>query len=98
MCVSLLVLKPQCASEVIQVSVGAFALQTTRQRHQILQGLSTGCEWETLNKKLIKPSQGRLIAVQKRKVHIIKQVKREKNRRCKRKKNCKKHDATRMEM
>lgn len=53
-CVSvlLLVFQPQCTSEVIQVSVGAFALQTARQSDQILQGLSTSSERETLKKNL----------------------------------------------
>lgn len=48
MCVSLLVLQPQCACEVIQVSVGAFTLQTTREANQIIQGLGTSCQRETL--------------------------------------------------
>lgn len=49
---SLLVFQPQCTSEVIQVSVGAFTLQTARQCNQILQGLKGSSERETLNGKL----------------------------------------------
>lgn len=48
MWVSLLVLQSQSASEVIQVSIRTFTLQTTRQGHQILQGLKSSCERETL--------------------------------------------------
>jgi len=47
-CVSLLVLQPQCAGEVIQVSVGFFTLQTARQRNQILQSLKGSRDRETL--------------------------------------------------
>lgn len=52
MCVyfSLVVLQPQCAGEVIQMSIGFFALQATRERNQILQGLKSGRERETLGK------------------------------------------------
>lgn len=45
-----MVLQPQCTREIVQVSVGAFALQTTRQPHQIIQGLSASCQRETLEK------------------------------------------------
>lgn len=50
-----MVIQPQCPSEVVQVSVGAFTLQTTSQRHQIIQCLKTSRERETLEE--IQPSQ-----------------------------------------
>lgn len=71
--VLLLILQPQCSCEVIQVSVGAFALQTTWEAHQIVQGLGTSCERETLENV---SSQVKESTLQKRKVHKTKQVKR----------------------